>query len=129
MNRTRETIQPSEALKLVASTLNNPSIRHERIDMARVYSATAAVLSGGVPGKILTITAGGVVIEGLAEVLAAIHAWKPITMDVARGVSGERAYRRAAQMAPRQTVDDRQIEHSISILDDVIKSRGSVTGR
>lgn len=117
MNRTREIVTPSEALKLVASTLNNPSIRHERIDMQRVYTATAAVLNGGVPGRLLTITVAGVVVEGLAEILAAIHAWKPVTMDVARGVPGERAYTRLGpQRAP-------QVEESVTKRIDLLRGR------
>lgn len=119
MNRTRETIQPSEALKLVAQTLNSPSIRHERVDMQKVYTATAAVLAGGAPGRLLTITSGGVVVEGLAEILAAIHAWKPVTLDVARGVPGERAYTRIGpQRATAEIVADteRRISHTIDLL-------------
>lgn len=117
MNRTRETVTPSEALKLVAATLNNPSIRHERIDMQSVYTATAAVLNGGVPGRLLAITVSGVVVEGLVEMLAAIHAWKPVTMDVARGIPGERAYSRVGPAkAP-------MIENNVTKRIDLLRGR------
>jgi len=123
MNRTRETIHPSEALKMIAVTLNNPSIRHERIDMNEVLAATAAVIAGNPPARILTITSKGVVIEGLTEILAAVHAWRPVPFDVARGVSGERAYERRGPKRAVHSVDIGKIEHSISILDTAMKNR------
>lgn len=127
-NRTRELIHPSEALKLIAQTLNCPSIAHERVNMAEVLNATAAVLASNPPAKVLTITRRGVVVEGLNEILAAVHAWKPVPFDVLRDAPGKRAYRRGPAKAPR-TAEIGKIEHSISILDDVIKSRGVAAGR
>lgn len=92
MERTREMIEPSEALKLVVATLNSPSIRHERVEMRDIYISTAGVFAnrGAVS---ISITARGVVTEGLADILAVVHAWKPALFDVAR-VRGERAYER-----------------------------------
>jgi len=121
MNRTREIIHPTEALKLIAATLNSPSIRHERIEMTEVYNATAAVVGGNPPARILSITSNGVVIEGLTGILAAVHAWKPVPFDVARGVRGVRAYERKGPKRANHSVDVGKIEHSISILDSAMK--------
>lgn len=119
MNRTRETLTPTEALKLIAATLNNPSIRHERIEMSDVFTATAAVVAGNTGAKILTITRNGVVIEGLADILAAVHAWKPVLFDVARGVSGVRAYsRRGPIRAPE--IEPQRLEATIDNLRGVV---------
>lgn len=93
MNRTRETVTPSDALKLLIATLNNPSIQHERLELKDVYVATAELLNGKTPQP-LTITKSGVVLEGLKTVMACVHAWKPALCDVARGAKGTRAYER-----------------------------------
>ena len=112
MNRTREILSPTEALTLIANTLNNPSIKHERIEMRAVYEATAEALRGRAH-KPLTITKRGVVLEGLVDVLAAIHAWKPVPFDIARGAKGTRVYdRRGAKKAKR--FDPRAIEKEVS---------------
>jgi hypothetical protein len=99
----RETISPSEALKLIAITLNNPSVKHRRIDMRKVYQASSDLLVPGASrGWTLTLNPRGAVIDGLDLVLAMVHVWKPATFDIARGV---RAERRGARRAPfRQPV-------------------------
>lgn len=93
MNRTREILNPSDAMKFLIATLNNPSIQHERIEMKDLYIATAEALEGKTHRPI-TLTKSGVVIEGLAAVLASVHAWKPISVDVAKNAKGTRAYER-----------------------------------
>lgn len=101
-NLTRETIAPSEALKMIADTLNNPSIWHERIEIKRVYQATAAILDPrGAAIPRLAVTRRGAVIIGLEYILAMVHSWKPCTFDVARGVRGKRiGAKRAAFVMP-----------------------------
>ncbi len=101
MERTPEVIEPSEALKLIASTLNSPSIKHERIEMQNVYLLTAQVLSSWQPRK-LSITTNGVVTEGLTSLLAVVHAWKAAKFDVARDVKGERIYSRKGAKKSRE---------------------------
>jgi hypothetical protein len=102
-NMTRETIGPSDALRMIADTLNNPSVWHERIDMKRVYQATAELLESVDKSRIpkLAITRRGAVVVGLEYVMAMVHAWKPCTFDIARGVRGRRiGARRAAFVMP-----------------------------
>lgn len=113
MNRTRETVQPSEALKLICDTLNNPSIKHERVEMKDVYQASAEALRGRAH-KPLSITKRGVIVEGLIDILALVHVWKPAPFDIARGVRGVRVYdRRGPQRA--MEFDDTAIEHDIQL--------------
>ncbi len=109
MNRTRETLTPSDAMKLLVATLNNPSIQHERIEIAEVYAATASLLNGKDPQP-LTITKSGVVLEGLRTVLACVHAWKPALCDVARGAKGTRAYERKG---PKQARTAQELSEEI----------------
>jgi hypothetical protein len=113
MNRTREMVQPSEALKLICDTLNNPSIKHERIEMKEVYEATAEALQGRAH-KPLSITKRGVIVEGLIDILACVHAWKAAPFDVARGVKGIRVYdRRGPHRA--EEFDHETITHDVQL--------------
>ncbi len=113
MNRTREMVEPGEMLKFICDTLNNPSIKHERIEMKDVYQASAEALRGRAH-KPLSLTRRGVIVEGLIDALACVHVWKPAPFDVARGVRGVRVYdRRGPQSAP--VFDDTAIEHEIEL--------------
>lgn len=113
MNRTRETIQPAEALRFICDTLNNPSIKHERIEMKDVYLASAEALRGRAH-KPLSLTRRGVIVEGLIDMLACVHVWKPAPFDIARGVRGVRVYdRRGPVRAPE--FDEGAIEHDVQL--------------
>jgi hypothetical protein len=113
MNRTREMVQPSEALKLICDTLNNPSIKHERIEMKDVYQATAEALQGRAH-KPLSITKRGVIVEGLIDVLACVHAWRAVPFDIARGVKGIRVYDRRVTQGTDE-FDHDAIQHEVQL--------------
>lgn len=120
MNRTREIVSPTDALKFLVATLNSPSIQHERLDMREIYLATAEAMKGRAH-KPLTLTGRGVVIEGLTDIIAQIHAWKPAPYDIRRGVHGTRVYTRLgpkkadAPLLDAQAIVD-QIEHRLDRL-------------
>lgn len=101
MTKSRELLNPHQAVKMLVSTLNCKSLNRERVHLDRVQEATGQILSnldGKQPGKHrrIVVNSRDVILSGAETALAIIQTWKPAEVDLLR-VRGKRAKRIVAK--------------------------------